>query len=131
MVGEYENGIQILFFESDGHDILVFDGGFYRVNKPAQMNLSGFSDALGDDKITYHLFRMVHKFTLEDEEPIDETYILLDDAVIKIAWAFATASGQREETFWMYRASDKIYYDQSLVDMESAREMEITDLRFI
>ena len=127
VTGEYKNDIQILFFESDGYDILVFDlGCFYLVNKPAQINLEGFNRYFKNSKKNYDILRIV------DNNLDDEAYIELEGAIMRIASHFSTADGQTVKDFWLFFSDEhRAYYDRSLQAMESAKQVELIDLRFI
>ena len=126
VTGEYENDIQILFFNSDAPDVMVYDCGcFYLVNKPAQICLEGFKNYNYKQNKTFQILRIVENYK------IDEIYIQLELSIIKIAWHFSTADGQQVKDFWLYTMEEyPIYYNQSLVNIESAVEVTPTDLRF-
>jgi hypothetical protein len=126
VVGEYENDIQILFFESEGRDILVFDlGSFFFVNKPVLLNLTGFNAVVGYSGKTHQILQVV-------EQGLNHVYLQLEDGVMEIAWYFSTASGQQEKGFKLYLNKDnRKHYERLIGEMASAKQMEITDLRFI
>ena len=127
VTGEYENDIQILFFNSDASDVMVYDCGcFYLVNKPAQICLEGFKNYKYKQNKTFQILRIVENYK------IDEIYIQLELSIIKIAWHFSTADGQQVKDFWLYTMEEYPKdYNQSLVDIESAVEVAPTDLRFV
>jgi hypothetical protein len=134
VVGEYENDIQILFFETDKKDILVFDfGGFSLVNKPAHLDVSGFTRLFEDRANTYCIKRITYRFvTGSDGYTNHETYVELEEAVMKIAWHFSTVSGQQEKKFWLFfKHKDRATYEDLLREMESTKKEEVSDLRFI
>ena len=127
VTGEYENDIQIIFFNSDTSDMMVYDCGcFYLVNKPVQICLEGFKNYNHKQDKTFQILRIVENYK------IDEIYIQLGLSIIKIAWYFSTANGQQEKGFWLYTMEEYPKdYNQSLVDIESAVEVTPTDLRFV
>ena len=127
VTGEYENDIQILFFNSDASDVMVYDCGcFYLVNKAAQICLEGFKNYNYKQNKTFQILRIVENYK------IDEIYIQLELSIIKIAWHFSTADGQQVKDFWLYTMEEYPKdYNQSLVDIESGVEIAPTDLRFV
>ena len=133
VTGEYENDIQILFFEFGGKDILVYNGVFDLVNAPVQLNLSGFNRLFENNKTIYQILRVAGKFiTTADDDLMDETYVELEEAAIRIAWHFSTASGQRVKDLELFfKDKNKAQYAELLEVMESANKEEINDLRFI
>ena len=127
VTGEYENDIQILFFNSDASDVMVYDCGcFYLVNKPTLICLEGFKNYNYKQNKAFQVLRIVENYK------IDEIYIQLELSIIKIAWGFSTADGQKVKDFWLYTMEEyPKEYDQSLINIESAVEVAPTDLRFV
>jgi hypothetical protein len=127
VTGEYENDIQILFFNSDASDVMVYNcGSFYLVNKPAQLCLEGYKN------YDYKLNRKFEILHIAENYQIDEIYIQLELSIIKIAWYFSTADGQQVRDFWIYTMKEHPqYYNQELGKIKSAVEVIPTDLRFV
>jgi hypothetical protein len=125
VTGEYENDIQILFLHSDASDMMVFDCGcYYLVNKSANIYLADFQRYLNKREKTYTVLRIVEKRE-------NETYILLEGALIKIAWHFSTAAGQQVKDFALSTQEEHTaYYTETLQCIDGATEVIPTDLRF-
>jgi hypothetical protein len=147
MTGEYENDIRLIFMEQTLSYMLVFDYGcFYLVNKPASINLEGYKcTVFGNSNPSpgiQHVLNVVKSYFVENstnsyniqrifEDNLDNIYIELNDALIKIGTYFSTAAGQQVRDFSFTSLHyESALYRKWLQEKEAAKPVEIFDLRF-
>jgi hypothetical protein len=133
IIGEYENGIRIIFISDTQRQMLVYEQGcFYLVNQPARINLNGYEQSSLDSQSYFG--RKTKDYNIQqifEYVGNSAVYIKLEDAIIKIAMHFYTGDGQMVENFWVSdERSEPETYKQWSQEIEAARIVEITDFRF-
>jgi len=136
IIGEYENGICILFISDAERHMLVYEYGcFELVNKPAKANLDTYKRYLWNNtwfQTESHSIQQIFKNAGDSFEDVDNSsvYIKLDNAIIKIGMYFYTGDGQMVEDFSISNENhEPETYRKWLQDIAEAQPVEITDLR--